>query len=61
MHLLVNFSKDVVQNRLVSELYKESMFEELLYEDDAVRQEREKCQKLLDTYKEASKIIGEVL
>jgi dynamin 1-like protein len=61
MHLLVNHSKDVVQNRLVSELYKESMFEELLYEDDAVRQEREKCQKLLDTYKEASKIIGEVL
>lgn len=61
MHLLVNYSKDVVQNRLVSELYKESMFEELLYEDDTVRQEREKCQKLLDTYKEASKIIGEVL
>ncbi|KAH9814258.1 dynamin-related protein DNM1-like [Teratosphaeria destructans] len=61
MHLLVNHSKDSVQNRLVSELYKENMFEELLYEDDAVRQEREKCQKLLDTYKEASKIIGEVL
>ena len=33
MHLLVNHSKDVVQNRLVSELYKENLFEELLYED----------------------------
>ncbi|KJY00017.1 dynamin GTPase Dnm1 like protein [Zymoseptoria brevis] len=61
MHLLVNHSKDVVQNRLVSELYREALFEELLYEDDGVREEREKCEKLLSTYKEASKIIGEVL
>lgn len=61
MHLLVNHSKDVVQNRLVSELYREGLFEELLYEDDGVREEREKCEKLLATYKEASKIIGEVL
>ncbi|KAI7240610.1 dynamin GTPase [Hortaea werneckii] len=58
MHLLVNHSKDVVQNRLVSELYRENLFEELLYEDDAVRQEREKCEKLLNTYREAAKIIA---
>lgn len=61
MHLLVNHCKDVVQNRLVSELYKESMFEELLYEDDGVKKEREKCEGLLQTYREAAKIIGEVL
>ncbi|KAB5580135.1 Dynamin central region-domain-containing protein [Coniochaeta sp. 2T2.1] len=61
MHLLVNHSKDVVQNRLVSELYKETMFEELLYEDDGVKKEREKCEKLLQTYREASKIIGKVI
>ncbi|KAK4128258.1 putative dynamin-related protein [Parathielavia appendiculata] len=61
MHLLVNHCKDVVQNRLVSELYKESLFEELLYEDDAVKKEREKCEKLLLTYREAAKIIGEVV
>ncbi|KAK4188345.1 Dynamin central region-domain-containing protein [Podospora australis] len=61
MHLLVNHCKDVVQNRLVSELYKESMFEELLYEDDGVKKEREKCEKLLQTYREAAKIIGEVV
>jgi dynamin 1-like protein len=61
MHLLVNHSKDVVQNRLVSELYKEALFEDLLYEDDGVKKEREKCEKLLQTYREASKIIGEVL
>lgn len=61
MHLLVNHCKDVVQNRLVSELYKETLFEELLYEDDGVKKEREKCEKLLQTYREAAKIIGEVL
>ncbi|KAI1634368.1 dynamin-A [Biscogniauxia mediterranea] len=61
MHLLVNHCKDVVQNRLVSELYKETLFEELLYEDDGVKKDREKCEKLLQTYREAAKIIGEVL
>lgn len=47
MHLLVNHSKDVVQNRLVSELYKEEFFGDLLYEDDGIKAEREKCEKLL--------------
>jgi len=61
MHLLVNHSKDVVQNRLVSELYREDLFQELLYEDDTIKAEREKCEKLLKTYKEAAKIVGEVL
>ncbi|KAL9101543.1 MAG: hypothetical protein Q9163_003198 [Psora crenata] len=61
MHLLVNHSKDVVQNRLVSELYKEEYFADLLYEDDGIKAEREKCEKLLETYREAARIVGEVL
>ncbi|KAJ5808940.1 hypothetical protein N7474_010209 [Penicillium riverlandense] len=61
MHLLVNYCKDVVQNRLVSELYKEDLFGDLLYEDDGIKAEREKCERLLETYKEAAKIVGEVL
>ncbi|WEW58546.1 Dynamin- GTPase protein [Emydomyces testavorans] len=61
MHLLVNHSKEVVQNRLVSELYKEDLFPELLYEDDGIKAEREKCEKLLETYKKAARIVGEVL
>lgn len=61
MHLLVNHSRDEVQNRLVSELYKEELFGELLYEDDGVKKEREKCERLLGTYREAAKIVGEVL
>ena len=50
MHLLVNHSKDVVQNRLVSELYKEEFFGDLLYEDDGIKAEREKCEKLLSMF-----------
>lgn len=61
MHLLVNHSKDVVQNRLVSELYREELFNDLLYEDDGIKAEREKCEKLLATYREAARIVGEVL
>ena len=61
MHLLVNHSRDEVQNRLVSELYREDLFGDLLYEDEGIKKEREKCEKLLRTDKEAAKIVGEVL
>ena len=40
---------------------EEDLLQELLYEDDAIKAEREKCEKLLKTYKEAAKIVGEVL
>lgn len=61
MHLLVNFSKESTQNRLVSKLYKENLFSELLYEDETLAEERKKCVNMLKTYKEAAKIIGEVV
>lgn len=61
MCLLVNYSKETVQNQLVQKLYKESLFDELLYEDETLIQEREKCEKLLETYKEAAKVISDVL
>ena len=51
----------MVQNRLVSELYKEEFFGDLLYEDDGIKKEREKCEGLLGTYREAARIVGEVL
>ena len=60
MHFLVNATKDAVQNRLVTELYREEFFNDLLYEDDAIKAEREKCEKLLETYKEAARIVAEV-
>lgn len=61
MCLLVNYCKDTVQNQLVQKLYKDSLFDELLYEDETLIQEREKCEKLLETYREAAKVISDVL
>ncbi|TGZ80102.1 hypothetical protein EX30DRAFT_320750 [Ascodesmis nigricans] len=61
MHLLVNHSKDVVQNRLVTELYREEFFHDLLYEDDNIKAEREKCERLMETYRQAARIVNDVV
>lgn len=57
MHLLVNYSRESVQNRLVAALYKEDQFAELLQEDDTIATEREKCKTMLNVYKQAFDII----
>lgn len=61
MCLLVNFSKTHIQNRLVVRLYNEELFDELLQEDETISIEREKCANLLKTYREASKVISDVV
>ncbi|CCE63388.1 hypothetical protein TPHA_0E02980 [Tetrapisispora phaffii CBS 4417] len=61
MCLLVNYCKETSQNTLVTKLYKESMFDELLIEDLSISQNRENCLKLLRTYREASNIINDIL
>ncbi|GAA5833624.1 hypothetical protein JCM5353_006595 [Sporobolomyces roseus] len=61
MHLLVNFSRESVQNRLVASLYKDSLFSELLYEDEALTAERTRIKGLLKAYKEAFSTLSEVL
>ncbi|OLL25191.1 Dynamin-related protein DNM1 [Neolecta irregularis DAH-3] len=61
MHFLVNHSKDSVQNRLVTDLYRESLLDDLLFEDEGLALEREKCEKMLEVYKEAARIISEIL
>ncbi len=53
MHLLVNFSRETVQNRLVANLYKETLFPTLLEEDEGLTNERKRVMALLDAYKEA--------
>ena len=61
MHLLVENCKENIQNRLVSSLYKEGMYDELLNEDEAVAAERTRCKQLLDVYNRAFQIISEAI
>ncbi|KAK4046160.1 Dynamin- GTPase protein [Microbotryomycetes sp. JL201] len=61
MHLLVNFSRESVQNRLVASLYKESLFADLLFEDEGLVAERTRVKGLLQAYREAFQTLSEVL
>lgn len=60
MHFLVNSIKENLQNRLVSELYREELFSELLKEDESIAREREKLKQSLEVYRKAASIISEV-
>ncbi|KAG0177686.1 Dynamin- GTPase protein [Apophysomyces sp. BC1021] len=61
MHLLVNFTRESVQNRLVTELYQEQLFSELLEEDPVIAIERTRWKSLLDIYKKAFSIINDIM
>ena len=50
-----------MQNRLVASLYKESLFADLLYEDEGLTAERTRVKLLLQAYKEAFATLSEVL
>ena len=45
----------------MADLYREDKFNELLFEDENLKQEREKCEKMLAVYKEAARVIAEVM
>ena len=60
MHLLVDFSRESIQNRLVSVLFKESLFESLLEEDPSLTLERQRVASLLQAYKSAFNTLSEV-
>ena len=60
MCFMVNYCKDNVQNRLVSELYKESRMDSLLQEDMTLVLERKNTEKLLETYKKAAALLNNI-
>jgi len=53
MHLFVNHCCDELQNKLISELYKESHFGTLIEEDPWVREERDKLNASLQSFEAA--------
>lgn len=61
MHLLVNYCRESVQNRLVASLYKEELFNDLLQEDENLAADRAKCKAMLDVYRRAFQIINEAM
>lgn len=61
MCLLVNHCKETIHNRLVTELYNDSMMDELLKEDETLVQERANCEHLLQTYKKAASLLNNIL
>jgi dynamin 1-like protein len=60
MHFLVNTSRDTLQHELVSHLYKEDLFSELLEESPIIAEKREACQKMLDVLRKANEVLNEV-
>ena len=60
MYLLVNHIVDSLPTRLVTELYKEELFEELLVEDEAVVRHRCRCRTALEAYRQAASILGDL-
>ena len=60
MHLIVNYAKENIQNRLVTYLYREDLFAELLQEDERVMREREKCRELVEVYRSAAEILQDI-
>ncbi|KAI9478394.1 MAG: Dynamin central region-domain-containing protein [Benjaminiella poitrasii] len=61
MHLMVNFTKETVHNRLVSSLYREDLFADLLKEDLNVASEREQCKAVLELYRHVFALINDTI
>ena len=60
MSFLVNKSKAIAQNELVSALYSEHSMETLMVENPAVLEKRTECRKMVDALQEALKVLHEV-
>jgi dynamin 1-like protein len=60
MHFLVNSFKDGLQNELISSLYRESLFTDLLKETDDVAAKRQACREMRDLLLKAMEIVNEV-
>jgi dynamin 1-like protein len=60
MHFLVNHVVEQLGTRLVTELYKEELFVELLQEDETVVRQRARCKTALEAYRQAALILSEL-
>ena len=61
MHFLVNATLDALPSKLVTELYKEEMFIDLLKEDEGIRGQRTRMRKELESHRQALSLITPLL
>ena len=57
MHFLVNATLDALPSKLVTELYKEELFSDLLKEDESIRGQRARMRKELEGHRQALSLI----
>lgn len=60
MHFTVNAAKDILQKELVTQLYREDLFETLLKEPDDVAERRTRCKEMLEVMRAALEVIGQL-
>lgn len=60
MYLLVNKSKETLQNQLIKELYKEDKLDMLLEESNDVAQKRAHLEKMIKVLTAAQSVLSEV-
>eukprot|EP01103_Thecamoeba_quadrilineata_P012257 TRINITY_DN3115_c0_g1_i1.p1 TRINITY_DN3115_c0_g1~~TRINITY_DN3115_c0_g1_i1.p1 ORF type:complete len:777 (+),score=202.82 TRINITY_DN3115_c0_g1_i1:35-2332(+) len=60
MFFLVNETTSSVQNELVTNLYKEELFAQLLSESPEIETKRKECRERLDVFKKANEVLNEV-
>ena len=60
MHFLVNQIKDALQDELIKELYKETLFDGLLAEDPTIAKKRDECLRQLRQFQRASNVLTEL-
>ncbi|KAH7815210.1 Dynamin-related protein 1B (Dnm1B) [Monocercomonoides exilis] len=60
MHFLINALRRTMQTELMKRLYKESLFEELLSEDEDVKRRRSLCVDRMKVLQESTRILDDV-
>jgi len=60
MNFTVNMAKEVLQKELVTQLYKQDLFMNLLKEPEDIAERRNKCREMLEVLRAANEIIAQI-
>ena len=60
MNFTVNMAKEVLQKELVTQLYKQDLFMNLLKEPEDIADRRNKCREMLEVLRAANEIIAQI-